>query len=58
MIKTTICGNLVYDPELKTVSDEKRSVSLRWRPIAPVKTAPTFCVSKCGERSQKLAKSI
>lgn len=24
MIKTTICGNLVYDPELKTVSDEKK----------------------------------
>ena len=26
MIKTTICGNLVYDPELKTVSDEKKGL--------------------------------
>lgn len=24
MIKTTICGNLVYDPDLKTVSDDRK----------------------------------
>lgn len=58
MIKTTICGNLVYDPELKTVSDEKKVCVITVASNRPGKDGADVLRVKCGERSQKLAKSI
>ena len=60
MIKTTICGNLVFDPELKTVADEKKVCILTVASNRPGKeTADVLRVEiwgKAGETCKKYLK--